>query len=131
MENTNQIPKWIKYYTMFFVLLGFGAAAIGYFMPGMMFMNVKIDFSEITTITGMFGARNLSFGVMALLALTFKDSKFYFMLFVARFATELQDMVVLTTTNAMPVPAGVVIISWLIFFLIPEFLAIKKLIISI
>ena len=53
--------------------------------------------------------------------------KFYFMLFVARFVTELQDMVVLTTTNAMPVPAVMVIISWLIFFLIPEFLAIKKL----
>jgi hypothetical protein len=36
-------------------------------------------------------------------------------------------MVVLTTTNAMPVPAIVVIISWLIFFLIPELLAIKAL----
>ncbi len=127
MENTNQIPKWINYYTMFFVVLGFSAAAIGYFMPGLMFMNVKVEFAEITTITGMFGARNLTFGAMALLALKLKDPKYYFMLFVARFVTELQDMVVLTTTNAMPVPAVVVIISWLIFFLIPEFLAIKKL----
>lgn len=127
MENTNQIPKWITYYTIFFVVLGFSAAAIGYFVPGMMFMNVKINFSEITTITGMFGARNLTFGVLAILALKFKDPKFYFILFIARFVTELQDMVVLTTTNAMPVPAVVVIISWLVFFLVPEFLAIKTL----
>ncbi|MDX2189325.1 MAG: hypothetical protein SFY32_05645 [Bacteroidota bacterium] len=125
MENSNQIPKWIKYYTIFFVVLGFNAAAIGYFMPGMMFMNVKVDFAEITTITGMFGARNLTFGVMAIMALYFKDPKYYFVLFVARFVTELQDMVVLTTTNAMPVPAILVVVSWLLFFLAPEYLAIK------
>lgn len=125
MENTNQISKWIKYYTMFFVVLGFSAAAIGYFMPNMMFMNVKIDFAQITTITGMFGARNLTFGVMAIMALYLKDPKYYLMLYVARFVTELQDMLVLTTTSAMPVPAIVVVVSWLIFFLAPEFLAIK------
>lgn len=127
MTNTVIIPRWITYYTIFLALLGFGAAAIGYFAPEIMFSNIKIDFSEVTTITGMFGARNLAFGVLAAICLAKKDVSFYLFLFIGRIIIEIQDAFVIISTNAMPLPWIAIAISWLAFFIVPEFLAIKSL----
>lgn len=127
MNSEVNIKNWIRYYTVFLVILGISAACIGYFVPEMMFMNVKSDFADLTTITGMFGARNLSFGILAILALMSKDPKFYFVLFAGRLVTELQDLLIITTTDAMPVPAVVIVISWLVFFIVPEILALREL----
>ncbi|MCB9045370.1 MAG: hypothetical protein H6550_04425 [Chitinophagales bacterium] len=127
MNNIVIIPRWITYYTIFLALLGFGAAAIGYFAPGIMFSNIKIDFSEVSTITGMFGARNLAFGVLAAMCLVKKDISFYLFLFTGRIIIEIQDILVIISTHALPLPWVAIAASWLIFFIVPEFLAIKSL----
>ncbi len=127
MSITNKIPKWIEYYALFLGVLGIGAGLAGYFAPNLMFSNITVDFAEISTATGMFAARNIAFGVIAFVAFIAKDSKFLFLLFVGRIITEIQDLGVIIGTEAVPVPAIVLILVWAIFFLIPEFLAIKTL----
>lgn len=127
MSNTKNYPKWIEYYALFLGVLGIGAGLTGYFAPQLMFSNISVDFSEISTATGMFAARNIAFGVIAFVAFLLKDPKYLFLLFIGRIVTEIQDLGVIVGTEAVPVPAIALVLVWAIFFLIPEFLAIKSL----
>jgi len=104
-----------------------GAGLTSYFVPNLMFSTITVDFSEISTATGMFAARNIAFGVMALVAFFAKDAKYMLLLFIGRIITEIQDLGVIIATDAVPVPAIALVLVWAIFFLIPEFLAIKTL----
>jgi len=125
MSHTRNVPKWIAYYTLFLGVLGIGAGLTGYFAPQLMFSNISVDFSEITTATGMFAARNIAFGVIAFVAFFLKDPKYLLLLFIGRIVTEIQDLSVIVGTDAVPVPAIALVLVWLVCFLIPEFLAIK------
>lgn len=125
MNSRNKTPKWIEYYTLFLGVLGIGAGLASYFAPNLMFSNITVDFAEISTATGMFAARNVAFGVMAMIAFYSKDLRYMLLLFVGRIVTEIQDLGVMITTDALPVHAIAVVLAWAVFFLIPEFLAIR------
>lgn len=127
MSNTRNFPKWIEYYTVFLGVLGIGAGLTSYFAPQLMFSNISVDFSEISTATGMFAARNIAFGVIAFVAFFSKDPKYLLLLFIGRIITEIQDLGVIVGTDALPVPAIALVLVWAVCFLIPEFLAIKTL----
>lgn len=125
MNNTGIFPKWIEYYTLLLGMVGIGAGLTGYFAPQLMFSNITVDFAAISTATGMFAARNIAFGIIAFVAFFSKDPKYMLLLFVGRIITEVQDLGVIIKTEAVPVPAIGLILVWLIFFLLPEFFAIK------
>ena len=127
MKNRREFPKWIEYYTLFLAVLGIGAGLTSYLAPHLMFSNIKVDFAEISTATGMFAARNIAFGIMAIWAYLSKEPKYLFLLFVGRIVTEIQDLGVILSTEAVPVPAIALVIAWFAFFLVPEFLALKSL----
>lgn len=125
-SNRKNIPFWITAYTAFLVILGFGAAVTIYFAPELMYRAISIDFKSIATITGMLAARNAAMGVIALVALFRSNSSFSLALFIGRLVTELQDVIILATTNAAPgLPISVLALVWLVVFIVPELLAIK------
>lgn len=127
MRNTKNYPNWINYYTLFLGFLGLGAGLTSYFAPQLMFSNISVDFSEIATATGMFAGRNIAFGLIAFVAFLSRDPKYLLLLFIGRIVTEIQDLGVIISTNAVPVPAIALVLVWAVCFLIPEFLAIKSL----
>lgn len=127
MHNTEILSKWIVFYTLFLGVLGIGAGLTGYFAPQLIFSNITVSFSDITTATGMFAARNIAFGVIAFWAFFSKEPKYILLLFIGRIITEIQDLGVIIGSDAVPVPAIALILVWTVFFLVPEFLAIKTL----
>lgn len=127
MSNKRNYPKWIEYYALFLAVIGIGAGLTSYFAPQLMFSNISVDFSEISTATGMFAGRNIAFGVIAFVAFFSKDPKYLLLLFIGRIVTEIQDLGVIISTNAVPIPAIALVLVWAVSFLIPEFLAIKTL----
>lgn len=126
-SQKSAVPMWVLAYTGFLIVLGFGAGMLALVSPQNIFLNVTIDFSQITAITSMFAARNVALGSIAAYALFKRDAKFLLMVFAARFVVEVLDLIITLATGLVGGSPVIIIVVWVIVFLLPEFLGILAL----
>lgn len=121
------VPGWILAYTVFLIILGFGAGALALLSPQNIFLNVQVDFGLVTAITAMFAARNIALGSIAGYALYRRDPKYLLIIFIARFIVEVLDLIITLATGLVSASPVIIVAVWVIVFLLPEFLGIMAL----
>ena len=121
--NTNSLPRWILYYVGFLTLLSLSTTLMGYFAPQYIFSNLGIDFANAQPISYFYAARNAGILALCLFGLFTRDSKVLLSMLVLRFVVELLDLVATLKFGIGGFNPIVLTITWILFFLIPEFWA--------
>lgn len=121
--NQTSVPRWILWYVGFLTLLSLSTTIMGYFAPQYIFANLGIDFSNAQPISYFYAARNAGILALCLFGLFTQDSKVLLSMLVLRFVVELLDLVATLKFGIGGFNPIVLTITWIIFFLIPEFWA--------
>ena len=119
--NTNSVPRWILWYVGFLTLLSLSTSLMGYFAPQYIFADLGIDFANAQPITFFYAARNAGVLVLCLFGLFTKDSKVLLSMFVLRFVVELLDLVATLKFGIGGFNPIVLVATWIVVFLVPEF----------
>ena len=117
------LPRWILYSVGFLTLLSLSTTLMGYFAPQYIFSNLGIDFANAQPISYFYAARNAGILALCLFGLFTRDSKVLLSMLVLRFVVELLDLVATLKFGIGGFNPIVLIPTWFIFFLIPEFWA--------
>ena len=123
MSTTHPIPRWILYYVGFLTVLSLSTSLMGYFAPQYIFANLGIDFANAQPISYFYAARNAGILALCLFGLFTQDSKVLLSMLALRFVVELLDLVATLKFGIGGFNPIVLTITWILFFLIPEFWA--------
>lgn len=123
MSTIHPIPRWILYYVGFLTLLSLSTTLMGYFTPQYIFSNLGIDFATAQPVTFFYAARNAGILALCLFGLFTRDPKVLLSMLVLRFVVELLDLIATLKFGIGGFNPINLTITWVLFFLIPEFWA--------
>ena len=126
MQNQVKIPRWIILFGAFLALFGLALGVMGYLKPEMVIPGFTGDTNAHNMAIWMTSARNLAMGVVMIYALYSKKPALIGLAFLMRFVTESFDMFGTAASGVMGVPAAAIYAVYVLLFLIPEFLAMRK-----
>ena len=121
--SPNPVPRWILYYVGFLTVLSLSTTLMGYITPQYIFANLGIDFANAQPITFFYAARNAGILALCLFGLMTRDSKVLLSMLVLRFVVETLDLFATLKFGVGGFNPIVLTITWILFFLIPEFWA--------
>jgi len=122
-----KIPIWIKILGWFLAIFGLLLGVASYVAPEMVISGISTDTAPNLQAMGMLGGRNLAMAITLMVALLSKRPGFLMLAFIMRAVTEVSDMFISATTGIMGIPTAALIAVYLLLFIIPEILAIRKL----
>lgn len=128
--KTTVVPRWILVYVAFLTLLSLSTSLMGYFAPQAIFADLGIDFAQAQPITFFYATRNVGIFALGVLALWKKDGRLLLAMVFMRFVIELLDLIFTLKFGIGGFPPVVMILTWLIVFLLPEFWATYTLVMS-
>ena len=124
--NKIKIPTWINFFGGFLAAFGLLLGVMGYFMPDMVIPGFTGDTDAHNMAIWMTSARNIAMGVVMIYALVSKNPALIGLAFIMRLATEFFDMFGTAASGVMGVPSVAIYIVYVLFFIIPEILVIRK-----
>ncbi len=124
--NNSKIPTWINVFGGFLALFGLGLGVMGYLQPDMVIPGFTEDTNAHNMAIWMTSARNIGMAVVMAYALYSKQPALIGLAFLMRFVTEFFDMFGTAASDVMGVPATIIYTVYILFFLIPEIFAIRK-----
>ncbi len=125
----NELPKWIFILGCFLVVFGGVSGVLGIVNPILFFNDFPSieSWRDVSFITNSWGIRNLAMAVALIIALWLKTPSVIVAVFSMRFFNELGDLinVLISGHGSFGVPLMFLLIGWVLFFLIPEALAVR------
>lgn len=126
MDNQIKIPRWITIFGGFLAAFGLGLGIMGYLQPDLVIPGFTGDTNAHKMAMWMTSARNIAMAVVMIYALFSKKPSLIGLAFLMRLVTELADMPATAVSGVMEIPPAVVYVVYLLFFITPEILAIRK-----
>ena len=125
-KNSTIIPLWITIFGGFLAIFGLGLGIMGYFQPDMVIPGFTGDTNAHRMAMWMTSGRNIAMAVVMIYALFSKSPALIGLAFLMRLVTELADMPATAVSGVMGIPPAIIYIVYLLFFIAPEILAIRK-----
>ena len=126
-NGSTTIPIWITIFGGFLAVFGLGLGIMGYLQPDLVIPGYTEDTNAHKMAMWMTSARNIAMGVVMIYALFSKNPSLIGLAFLMRLVTELADMPATAASGVMgEIPPAVIYIVYLLFFITPEILAIRK-----
>lgn len=124
--NKIKIPTWINFFGVFLAAFGLLLGVMGYFIPDMVIPGFTGDTDAHNMAIWMTSARNVAMGVVMIYALVSKNPALIGLAFIMRLVTEFFDMFGTAASGVMGVPSAAIYGAYILLFIIPEILAIRK-----
>ncbi len=121
-----KIPIWITLFGGFLAAFGLLLGIMGYFKPDMVIPGFTGDTNAHSMAIWMTSARNIAMGVVMIYALYSKQPALIGLAFLMRVVTEFFDMFGTAASDVMGVPSVAIYAAYILLFIIPEILAIRK-----
>lgn len=125
-NNSTSIPKWITIFGGFLAVFGMGMGVMGYFQPDVVIAGFTGDTNAHKMAMWMTSGRNIAMAVVMIYALFSKNPRLIGLAFIMRLVTELTDIPATAASGVMGIPPAVVYAVYLLLFITPEILAIRK-----
>jgi hypothetical protein len=126
MKNQVKIPRWINIFGGILAVFGLGMGIMGYLQPDIVISGFTGDTNAHKMAMWMASGRNIAMAVVMGYALFSKKPELIGLAFLMRLVTEFTDMPATAISGVMGVPAMAVYAAYLLLFILPEILAIKK-----
>lgn len=126
-KESTIIPIWITIFGGFLAVFGLGLGIMGYLQPDMVIPGFTGDTNANKMAMWMTSARNIAMAVVMIYALFSKKPALIGLAFLMRLVTELGDMPATAASGVMgEIPPVAIYVVYLLFFITPEILAIRK-----
>ncbi len=127
MKNQMKIPLWINIFGGILAVFGLGLGIMGYLQPEIVINGFTGDTNAHKMAMWMTSARNIAMAVVMVYALFSKKPGLIGLAFIMRLVTELADMPATAISGVMGIPEMAIYGVYLVLFITPEILAIRKL----
>ncbi len=124
--NKVKIPTWITFFGGFLAAFGLMLGVMGYLKPDLVIPGFTGDTDAHSMAIWMTSARNIAMGVVMIYALVSKSPALIGLAFIMRLVTEFFDMFGTAASGVMGVPSVAIYAAYIVLFILPEILAIKK-----
>jgi hypothetical protein len=124
--NKVKIPTWITFFGGFLAAFGLLLGVMGYLKPDLVIPGFTGDTYAHSMAIWMTSARNIAMGVVMIYALLSKNPTLIALAFIMRLVTEFFDMFGTAASGVMGVPSAIIYAVYLIFFILPELIVIRK-----
>ncbi len=125
-NDSTIIPIWINIFGGLLAVFGLCLGVLGYLQPDMVIPGFTEDTNAHNMSIWMTSARNIAMGVVMIYALFSKNPALIGLAFLMRLVTEFFDMFGTAASDVMGVPSLAIYAVYLLFFITPEILAIRK-----
>lgn len=126
-DNAIIIPRWITIFGGFLAIFGLGLGIMGYLKPELVIPGFTGDTNAHKMAIWMTSARNIAMGIVMIYALFSKNPALIGLAFLMRLVTEFADMPATAISGVMgDIPPVAIYVVYLLFFITPEILAIRK-----
>lgn len=126
-DKSTIIPLWITLFGGFLAVFGLGLGIMGYLQPDMVIPGFTEDTNAHKMAIWMTSARNIAMGVVMIYALLSKNPALIGLAFLMRLVTEFLDMPATAISGVMGISPPIIYAAYVLLFIMPEILAIKKL----
>lgn len=121
-----KIPFWIYLFGGFLAVFGLGLGIMGYLQPDMVISGFTGDTNAHKMAMWMTSGRNIAMAVVMAYALYSQKPELIGLAFIMRLVTEIADMPATAISGVMGFPEIAVYAVYLLLFILPEILAIRK-----
>ncbi len=121
-----KIPTWVNFFGGFLAVFGLILGVMGYFKPDMVIPGFTGDTDAHNMAIWMTSARNIAMGAVMIYALVSKNPALISLALIMRLVTEFFDMFGTVASGVMGVPSVAIYGAYIVLFIIPEILAIRK-----
>lgn len=126
MKNHVEIPTWITIFGGLLAVFGLCLGVMGYLQPDLVIPGFTEDTNAHNMAMWMTSARNIAMGIVMAYALFSKNPALIGLAFLMRLVTEFFDMFGTAASGVMGMPTPAIYAVYLLLFITPEFLAIRK-----
>jgi len=126
MKNQIKIPLWITLFGGFLAVFGLGMGIMGYLQPDIVISGFTGDTNAHKMSMWMTSGRNIAMATVMILALVSKKPELIGLAFIMRLVTEVTDMPATAISGVMGVSPTIIYVAYLLLFITPEILAIRK-----
>lgn len=126
MKTVIRIPMWVYLFGGLLAAFGLALGIIGYLQADLVIPGFTSDTNSHKMAIWMTSARNIAMAVVMTYALISKNPPLIALAFLMRFVTEFFDMFGTAFSGVMNLPASAIYLVYIIGFLIPEAMAIRK-----
>ena len=125
-NESTTIPLWITFFGGFLAIFGLGLGIMGYLQPEVVIPGFTEDTNAHAMAIWMTSARNIAMAVVMIYALFSKNPALIGLAFLMRLVTEVADMPATVISGVMGISPAIIYAAYLLLFITPEILAIRK-----
>ena len=125
-NESTTIPLWITIFGGFLAAFGLGLGIMGYLQPDVVIPGFTEDTNAHTMAIWMTSARNIAMAVVMIYALFSKNPALIGLAFLMRLVTEIGDMPATAISGVMGISPAIIYAAYLLLFITPEIIAIRK-----